>query len=218
MNESIFLLHIFVLISSIFIALKLGRVALSILCTLFFLIANLFVTKQIELFSFTVTATDAYVVGGILSMNLLQEFFGKDEAKKQNIYSATLLTLFAILSQIHLLYAPSIHDQTQGAFQMLLGHSPRICISSLVVFFIAQRLDVELFSLFRKKLPFTLSIACSVVISQFVDTFFFSYLALYGIVHSISHIILISYVMKLLVMSCMTPFMQFAKWMMRRPA
>lgn len=218
MNECYFFLHILVLLSAIFVALKIGKTALSLLCPLFFLLANLFVTKQIELFSFTVTAADAYSIGGIFALNILQEYFGKEEAKKQVALSALVLILFALVSQIHLLYIPSIHDYTQGAFSTLLTASPRIFISSLITFLFVQRLDVEVFAFFRKRFPLMGSMACSLTISQFIDTVLFSYLALYGLVHSISHIILVSYLIKLLAMLSMTAFTQLTKWIIRRPA
>ena len=218
MNESYFFIHILILLSAIFIALKIGKIALSFVCPLFFLLANLFVTKQIELFSFTVTAADAYTIGGIFALNLLQEYFGKEQAKKQVVISAFVLILFTILSQIHLLYIPSAHDTTQSAFLTLLTPSPRIFLSSLITFLLVQRLDVELFAFFRKRSPLVLSMVISLTISQFIDTIFFAYLALYGLVHSIGHIILVSYLIKLIALICMSPFTQLTKWIARRSA
>ena len=218
MNEYYFSLHILVLLATIFIALKMGKLALSLICPLFFLLANLFVTKQIELFSFTVTAADAYSIGGIFALNLLQEYFGKEEAKKQLAITTLILILFPILSYLHLLYIPSIHDQTQNAFFTLLAPSPRIFVSSLITFLLVQRIDVELFSFFRRRLPLVLSMAVSLSISQFIDTTLFAYFALYGLVHSIGHIILVSYGVKLIALLLMSPFTQLTKSIVRKTA
>jgi uncharacterized integral membrane protein (TIGR00697 family) len=211
MNECCFFLHTAILIGLILIARRFGKTALSLLCTLFFLLANLFVIKQVELFSFTVTAADAYTIGGIFALNLLQENFGKEEAKKQSLLSAFILLSFALLSQIHLLYLPSIQDQTHSAFSTIFSTSPRIFLASFCVFFLMQRLDIRLFSLFRNRLSLPLTMLFSATISQFVDTVLFSYAALYGLVYSIFDIIFVSYCMKLLALLCMTPFAKLAR-------
>jgi len=211
MNEYYFFLHTSILIAFILIAARFGKIALSLLSTLFFLLANLFVTKQIELFSFTVTASDAYTIGGIFALNLLQEHFGKEEAKKQTVQGSFILLAFALLSQIHLLYIPSSFDTVHHSFYQILATTPRIFLSSFVILFIMQRLDVELFSRLRKHLPLPFTMIISAAVCQFIDTAAFSYFALYGLVHSMFDIIFVSYSIKLLALVLMSPFAKLAR-------
>jgi uncharacterized integral membrane protein (TIGR00697 family) len=49
------------------------------------------------------------------------------------------------------------------------------------------------------------------MISQAIDTVFFSFLGLYGIVSNISDIILASYLIKILAILLATPFVAFAR-------
>jgi uncharacterized integral membrane protein (TIGR00697 family) len=45
-------------------------------------IANLFVLKQTVLFGLHVTCSDVYVIGSMLSLNLLQEHYGQREGQR----------------------------------------------------------------------------------------------------------------------------------------
>lgn len=221
MNELIFLCHSLFLVGSILVAVRIGKAALSLIIALFFIIANLFVTKQITLFGYMVTAADAYAIGGIFALNILQEFYGKKAASKQIILNTLAQLLFVSVSMIHLAYIPSEHDTAHPGFMSILSQTPRIFFVSLFVFFLVQKLDVEFFSVLRKRLfPKSLgaSIAFSLLVSQFIDTVLFSFLALYGIVHNITHIIFVSFLIKAFALCLMVPFANFTKKIHQRTA
>ena len=77
-----------------------------------------------------------------------------------------------------------------------------------------QQIDILFFAFLKKKLPqtdFSLRAAISLVLSQFLDTVLFSFAGLYGIVASVMDIILISLLVKLIVISCFTPIVRWAK-------
>ena len=61
--------------------------------------------KQIDLFGFSVTCSDVFAIGGILSLNLLQEYFGKEAASRAVKVSLLALLFFAVMSQVHLVCA-----------------------------------------------------------------------------------------------------------------
>ena len=81
MNELLFFIHVFLVVSFVMGALRLGKAALIALSAVQAVLANLFVVKQIDLFGFSITCSDVFAVGGILSINLIQEFFGKEAAE-----------------------------------------------------------------------------------------------------------------------------------------
>jgi len=83
MNEFIFLLHIIIIAISSLVALRLGKEALVAYVCVLGILSNLFVTKQILLFGFNVIATDAFVVGAVLGLQLLQEYYGKKTENSQ---------------------------------------------------------------------------------------------------------------------------------------
>lgn len=209
MNESIFFIHIFLVIAFILAALRLGKSALIASLTLQGVFANLFVMKQMKLFGFSVTCSDVFVIGSLLSLNLLQEFFGKQSAKQAVKISFAALLFFALMSQIHLLYSPNDFDQTHTAFLTLFSSSLRLVFASLLTFFLVQQFDIRLFSLLKGKLP--IRIALSLLSSQLLDTTLFTFLGLYGLVESIFDIILVSFLVKCVVIATSAPFTAFSK-------
>src|SRR3990167_7612123 len=112
MNESIFFIHIFLVVGSILFSLKKGPFSLISLIAIQAVLANLFVVKQMKLFGFEVTCSDVFAVGSLLSLNLLQEFFGREMGKKAVSISFFAMLFFAVMSQIHLYYLPSDQDST----------------------------------------------------------------------------------------------------------
>lgn len=214
MNEVIFFTQTFLIAVFALGALRLGPAALTAWVAVQALVANLFVLKQITLFGFHVTASDAFAIGSILGLNLLQEYYSKEEANRATWTCFFFMLFFTVVSQLHMLYIPSLHDTTQSAFVEILSLSPRLLVASMSVFFIVQQIDVHLFAFLKNVVPkasFALRSGISLVISQFLDTFLFSIGGLYGIVTSIIDIILLSFMIKLIVIFCFTSFVRLAK-------
>lgn len=218
MNELLFFSHIFFILGTILLALHLGKSALIALLGLQIVMSNLFVTKQMRCFGFDVTCSDVYTIGILFSLNLLQEYFGKTVAKKAVWITFFLMLTFLIMSQVHLKYLPSPHDTMQEMFKQILTSTPRIIIASIGVSFFSQRLDLLIYDGFRKKFPnrqTTFYFIFASLISQFIDTLLFSFLALYGLVQSMSHIIILSYVIKVSIIFSMAPFYALTKRLIR---
>lgn len=214
LNEVLFFLHIVIVLIFSLTCLKIGKKALVAFIALQAFLANLFVLKQIALFGFIVTATDVFTVGSLFSFNLLQEYFGKEEAKKTITVTFVLLLFATLMSQLHLFYAPSAVDTTHAHYEGLLSFMPRLAVSSFLIFFFCQYVDMKIFSFLKtraKGLSFSYRALLSMGISQFFDTLLFSFIALYGVVAHIWHVVLISYMIKLLVISFNSLFCRFSK-------
>lgn len=214
MNEILFFIHISLLIGLGLVATKFGKEALMSFSALQALLANLFIQKQTYLFGLEVTCTDPYSIGSFLTANLVQEYYGKESAKKLMYINFFLLATFALMAKLHLYYIPSIHDTAHPSFFQILNNSPRIIIASFSVFFFVQKLDVELFSRLRARyFPNSLfmSLFASLIITQVLDTTLFTFLALYGIAGSLWHIIIMSLSVKILVIFLMAPFSRSTK-------
>ena len=158
MNEAVVFVHVFVVIGFVLGALRLGKSALIAFIALQGVLANLFVVKQMNLFGFAVTCSDVFAIGGILSLNLLQEYFGKESAKQAVKISLLTLLFFAFMSQIHLFYVPTESDSTQGAFLTIFSQSLRIVFASIGTFYLVQQCDVRFFGILRGKLPMRVAI------------------------------------------------------------
>lgn len=201
MNELIFVLQAAAVVGAVLGARRLGRDAVMTLATLLAVFANFFVLKQIDLFGWTVTCSDAFVIGHLMCLNLLQQLYGRACAQKAATVSFSAMIVFAVLSQIHLAFVPSGVDSLQVHYSALLGIAPRLLAASITTFWFVQRLDLFLFGKFLKWMP-NVSVgarsAISLLISQAVDTLLFTLLGLYGAVESWVSIFWMSFVVKCL--------------------
>ena len=93
MNELIFFAHVIIISLFTIFSLKISKEALVAFIALYCVLANLLVLKQITLFGLHPTASDAFSVGAILGLNLLQEYYGKITAKKA-IWTCFLALVF----------------------------------------------------------------------------------------------------------------------------
>ncbi len=213
MNELLFLLQALLVILCGLGSLRLGKEALFSWICLQAILANLFVTKQISCFGFTITCSDAFAIGSFLSLNLLQEYYGKLSCKKASYMAFYLMLFFTLASKIHLLFTPSPHDTTHPSFVTILTATPRLVIASLLSFFLMQRLDIWLFNYFKNnwKAPLSRRSTASLLISQLFDTICFTYLGLYGSVASCGDIILVSYLVKCIIIFLSTPLINLSK-------
>lgn len=213
MNEIIFFTQSFLIIGFVFWASKLGRDCLISWVAIQALIANLFVVKQITLFGFDVTASDAFAIGSLLGLNFLQEYYSREDAARATRICFFFMLFFALVSQLHLIYEPNFEDSSQQAFNTILSLTPRLLIASMGVFFIVQQIDILLFAFLKRtlsKVSFAIRAGLSLVVSECLDTLLFSFAGLYGVVASVLDIFVLSYVIKLIVIACFTFIVKLA--------
>ena len=214
MNEFIFFLQIFVILGFALGALKLGKEALITWVSVLALTANLFVLKQINLFGLNVTASDAFAIGSLLGLNLLQEYFGPKEAKLATQVCFFFMFLFAFVAKLHLLYTPNAFDVTKEAFSILLEPSFRLFLASLSVFFLVQQFDIYFFNFLKQRFhsfSFATRAGISLSLSQLIDTVLFSFAGLYGVVASMTEVILLSFTIKMIVIAFNSLILRGAK-------
>jgi len=214
MNELIFILHTCIISLTALGALYLGQSALVVFVTLQCILANLFVIKQITLFGLTATCSDAYTVGAVLGLNLLQEYFGRSIARKTIWINFFFLIFYAIVSQIQIAYIPSPDDIMQQYFVPILSFMPRIVIASFTVYLISQFADYALYGFLKRTLKNRLLIVrnyASMAVTQLLDTILFSFFGLYGIIDNLWQVIVISYAIKLLAIIIAAPFVGLSK-------
>ena len=214
-NEYLFFAQLVLIIGFSFAALKAGKEALMTWVAIQAVVANLFVIKQIPLFGLQATASDAFAIGSLASLNFLQERFGREAAKKATWICFASMIFFALISQLHLLYLPSPHDKTQSAFEILLSPSPRLLVASMGAFFIVQRLSIMGFAVIKRVMP-SLDVAFRTALilacAQLADTVIFCFAGLYGLVASISDVIIVSLTVKWVAIVFFTIFVRLTSW------
>ncbi len=217
MSHFILFFHIALVSGLTLLALRFGKEAISAWLGVLAVAMNLFVLKQITLFGLHVTASDALSVGYLLGLNLIQEFFGSKQARKAIWISLFIAAAFVLLTQIHLLYPPNTNDTTQLHFSTLFQPMPRLICASLFSFLVAQWIDLIAFSFFKEKFKgafFPLRTLMTLFLSQICDTLLFTFLGLYGLVASLSDVIIFSLCIKAVVILCSTPFAVLSKKVM----
>lgn len=213
-NFFLLLTQIALLCSLILLTLKLGKEAMYSFLPLLAICMNLFVVKQITLFGLHITCSEGLAVGYLLGFNLMQEFFGKEAAKKSIVLTFFSSSAFILLSQLHLFFIPSTFDSSQVHFAALFPFLPRLLIASLISFLLTQLFDLTFFNYLKRKWKnkyLTSRISLSLILSQAIDTLLFSFLALYGVVEALFHVMLFSFLIKVSVIFFSTPFIRFAK-------
>lgn len=213
-NELIFIVHTLIIGLSCLLALRLGASALVAFVSVLCILANLFVTKQITLFGLSATGSDAFTIGAVLGLNMLQEYYGKSAARTAIVINFFLLVLYAIVSIIQLAYIPSSFDTMHEHFIHVCGPMPRIVIASFTVYLITQYLDYLLYGFLKKYCHNRLLLLrnyASLICTQLIDTILFTLLGLYGLVENIWHIMIISYAVKVLAIIIATPCVQLSK-------
>ncbi|HBS48207.1 TPA: integral membrane family protein [Candidatus Dependentiae bacterium] len=220
MNEILFLFHILIVFAFLIFSLKMGKEFLFSFIILQSILANLFVLKQMNLFGFEVTCSDVFAVGAMLGLNLLQEFFGVEFAKKA-IYASLFFALFFCgMSLFQIFYIPSVHDINHCHYNAILSVEPRIIAASFFTYFVVQFLDLKFYAFLKKvfkKHYFIIRNSFSLVLFQLIDTILFTFLGLWGLVASVSDVILMSFFIKLLIIFVLSPLVLlfvkvFKKW------
>jgi len=204
--------------SLLVIAYKLfGKIGLFSWIVMSSIVANIIVTKVVDLFWFEAATLGNATYGSIfLATDVLSEKYTKKDAK-MSVY----LGFFAIISstliiQLALLFNPvyqDIQDNLQGVFAL----APRIVIGSLCAFLISQLLDITLFERIKQKMPETKFLWIrnngSTLISQLLDSIVFVLIAFYGVfeLNILLSILISTYILKLLVAILDTPFLYLIK-------
>lgn len=218
-NELIFLFDTIMVAGAALAAVWFSREALVALSCILMVLMNLFVIKEITLFGFVATASDVLGIGVALCLNLLQEYYGPDEARRAMWLGFFSAILYVILAMLHCAYFPGSADVTQVHFLALLTPMPRIIAASLLSFVITQTIDRHLYAVLKRRLDgkyFVIRNYCSVMFTQLIDTILFSLLGLYGIISNIGDMIVISYSIKLITIALMAPFLVFSKRLVKQ--
>lgn len=217
-NELIFILQAFTLGSFALLCLYVGKEALVAFISITCILANLFVIKQTTICGLNATCADAFTIGAVLGLNLLQEYFGKDVAKKAIWISFMLLIFYAIAAQLHLMYIPHSADTMHEYFAEILAAMPRIIIASFSVYLIVQHIDAWLYAYLKKLFHnnyLVMRNCISIGMCQLLDTVLFSFAGLYGIVDDIWSIIIVSYAIKIAALIMVTPAIALSRKIIR---
>lgn len=228
MNEIIFILQTLMGLFIVLFAFRLGESWVYATIGIFIVLANIFVTKTITLFGFEATGGNVLYGAIFLSTDLLSEHYGKESARKGVLIGFMAAFIFLIMSQFITAYTASSSDWgASAAMDTLFGLSPSIVIASLAAYLASQLHDVWAFTLWKKRFDgkyLWLRNNLSTIVSQFIDTIIFCFLAFVILPPIISSngeifpmdilldIIITTFVLKVMVALLDTPFIYLSHY------
>lgn len=106
-------------------------------------VANIEVTKSIDMFGLSVTLGNVIYGTIFLATDILSENYGGKEARKGVMIGFFTTVVFTIMSQINLLFIPNEQDFVSGAMETVFSIMPRICIASIVTYLISNTLKKD---------------------------------------------------------------------------
>lgn len=178
-------------------------------------IANLWIfIASVGIFMYPIT---------FLVTDVVEDVFGKEKVKGfviAGFISIVIVMLFTVLS---VLLPPAARYPSNEAFLAVFNPSIRIMIASLVAFLIAQYHDIWAFNFWKRKTKgrfLWLRNNLSTVVSQFIDTTLFMFIAFYMAtpmytVDFIFALIIPYYLLKVLIAVFDTPFVYLGVWWLK---
>lgn len=212
----------FAIINMIFVLIMykfFGRAGLFVWVGFATVLANIQVVKLIEIFGLTATLGNAVYGSIFLVTDILNEKYGKKEAKKAVWLGFISLLMMTGIMQLVLQFEPAPDDFAQGSLSTIFGLIPRIALGSMVAYIVSQYTDVLIFSFLRKLFPsdgaFWIRNNGSTMLSQLLDTLLFTSIAFLGEfpMDVWVSVFISTYLLKFLVSILGTPFGYMAKRM-----
>ena len=181
------------------------------------ILANIQVTKMVVLFGFDANLGNILYGTIFLGTDVLNELFGKKEAKKAVFMGFSVMIITIITMTIALQFIPHPEDFANDSLTVIFVYLPRLLLASLTAFLISQFIDVNIFDKIKERLPenkfLWIRNNLSTMISQFIDTIIFVPIAFLGEVsaETLIGLLISTYVIKLIVAAMDTPFIYLIK-------
>jgi hypothetical protein len=187
-----------------------GRVGLIAFMVFSLVLCNIQVLKVIELFGITTTLGNILYAGIFLATDILNECYGKKEARRAVLISFIFLIMAVVYMQLTLVYIPASVDFAQPHLEAIFGLLPRVALASLLAYLLSHYFDIWAFATIKKLTGgrFLWLRNSSTLVSQLLDSIVFCAIAFYGLYpfEVVLEILLSTYIIKVLVAILDTPF------------
>ena len=179
------------------------------------ILANLTVCKMIDVFGFTTSLGNVLFASTFLATDIMSEKYSKEDAKKGIYISLFSGIIFIIITQITLLFHPSVDDVVNDAMKTLFSVSIRTTAASMLMFFISNMMDIYIYNKLKEKYPDKLWLRnnLSTIFCNCLENYFFNTIAFIGI-FSLPVIISIATtttIIEIVIALCDTPFLYVSK-------
>jgi uncharacterized integral membrane protein (TIGR00697 family) len=147
------------------------------------LIANVTASKPIQMGGIVVPAAIFIYTITFTLIDLINESFGKQGARRVILTAFIANLLLAAYAQLAVTLPAASFYTGQAAFAGVLGSTPRIVFASLTAYLISSIIDAEIFAFWKARVhgPKWLRVLVSNAVSTGIDSVVFITLAFYGV-------------------------------------
>lgn len=217
MNEVLLFSEIIIIFSLVVLSKKLfNKEGLLLWIGLASVLANLEVSKSINVFGINATLGNVLFASVFLATDIITECYGKDEAKKGVKIGLFSMIVYLITTQFAINFIPSEFDVVNESMINLFNIAPRICLSSVIMFYLSNVIDVYLYdkllNKFKGNKMWLRNNMCT-IFCNCLENFGFTILAFYNIfpTNEIMSIAIATSVIEIIIALCDTPFLYIAK-------
>lgn len=147
------------------------------------ILANIAVTKQVDMFGVSVTLGNIMFSSTYLATDILTEAYGHKVARKSVYMGLVAAVIFIGFGMVVNAYKANAFDFVAEPLNTILSFSVRTTSASVICFFLSNLADVYIFQKFRehstKKLWLRNNV--STILCNCLENFAFTFAALYGI-------------------------------------
>lgn len=222
-NELLLILNLLFIYTSVLLSYRFfGKTGLFCWTVLATVAANIEVLIMVNAFGMEQTLGNILFASTFLVTDILSETQGKKDANKAVLLGICTSLLFILISQSWLLYTPNDSDWASPAIAAIFANTPRLMLSSLIVYAIVQAFDVFAYHLIWKKTTklcqnsqrfLWLRNNLSTMTSQLLNAFLYTFAAFYGMygLETLVHIVFSSYIIFLVTSLLDTPCVYLAR-------
>lgn len=219
MNELLFIVSTIAFLGAVILVYYLfGKAGIYAYVGFAAILANIEVTKSIDLFGLSTTAGSVLYASTFLCTDILSEKYGKKSAQKAVYIGTAVSILWLVGTQITLALKPNESDFINESLTNVLNTVPRIMVASLIAYIISQSVDVMMYHLIWKKTGnnktgLWIRNNGSTLTSQLVDSVIFVTIAFLGVYETkvFISILVTTYLFKAVIALMDTPFIYLAR-------
>lgn len=177
--------------------------------------ANILVAKNINILSLQATLGNILFASTFLATDILSEKYSAKESRKAVNIGIVSVILFMVATQFSLLFKPNNLDMVNDSLKNIFTFNLRISISSIVMCYLSNMLDIIVFEKIKKKISNKMWVRNNIatIISNCLENYFFTIFAFIGIydLKTIFAIATTTTILEIMIAICDTPFLYLSK-------
>lgn len=177
--------------------------------------ANILVAKNINILSLQATLGNILFASTFLATDILSEKYSAKESRKAVNIGIVSVILFMVATQFSLLFKPNNLDMVNDSLKNIFTFNLRISISSIVMCYLSNMLDIIVFEKIKKKIPNKMWVRNNIatIISNCLENYLFTIFAFIGIydLKIIFAIATTTTILEIMIAICDTPFLYLSK-------